>query len=126
MDFIMMCDEVAQLDFIADREEADHAIKAVLGIFASCLDEEDASRMTEALPEPLTLETLRGMQRRRLRIGFDEYLAEIATQFNLDDDQAYELVRTVFHTVKQDLATELVDELAEHLPEDWAEPILSA
>lgn len=45
---------VSELDFIQDEEEADSAVKAALGILASRLDEEEARKLTEYLPNPLT------------------------------------------------------------------------
>lgn len=112
---------VSELDFIQDEEEADSAVKAALGILTGRLDEEEARKLTEDLPNPLTYEKLRGHQLNIKDISAEEYISEIADQFSLDEDQAQELVSTVLQVAKEAIGYETVAELEQHLPEDWAE-----
>jgi len=112
---------VGELDFIQDEDEADSAVKAALGILASRLDEEEARKLTEYLPNPLTYEKLRGHQLSDLDISAEEFISEIADQFGINEDQAHELVSTVLQVAKEAIGYETIVELEQHLPEDWAE-----
>jgi uncharacterized protein (DUF2267 family) len=112
---------VSELDFIHDEEEADSAVKAALGILASRLDEDEARKLTEYLPNPLSYEKLRGHQLTDTDISAEEFISEIADQFNLDEDQAQELINTVLQIAKEAIGYDTIVELEQHLPEDWAE-----
>lgn len=118
--------EVAQLDFIQDEEEADSAVKATLGILAGRLNEEEARKLTEYLPIPLTYEKLRGDQAGETDISAEEYIAEIADQFSIDEDQAHQLVSTIFQVTKEAVGFDTLAELERSLPDDWAEFIENA
>lgn len=120
MEYEDFIDDVSDLDFIQDRDIADAAVKAVLGILASRVKESEAKKLTEDLPDPLTLERLRGHQRRVTPISAEQFVDEIGAQFSLNRDQARELVNTVLHTAKDAVAEETISELEEKLPSDWA------
>jgi uncharacterized protein (DUF2267 family) len=93
-----------------DREKADAAAKAVLGIYMSSIDEDRARKLAENLPEPLTLESLRGQQMTATRVTPQQYLQEIQDQFSLSRGQAQRLISTVFDTLLRDkLGMELED-----------------
>jgi hypothetical protein len=83
MDYSTFLDKIQSLDFIEDRETADAAIKAVLGIYMSSIDEDRAHKLAENLPEPLILENLRGQQRTKTQVTPDQYLQEIQDQFSM-------------------------------------------
>jgi uncharacterized protein (DUF2267 family) len=126
MDYEDFLSEIMNLDFINDPDEADSAIKAVLGILASRMDEPQAARLVGELPEPLALDKLRGHQKRPTSITVDEYIAEIADLFNLDYDQAYTLVNTVLSVTKESLEEETLEDIENSLPPDWARTIENA
>ncbi|MEW5895880.1 MAG: DUF2267 domain-containing protein [Candidatus Omnitrophota bacterium] len=121
MDYQTFIDEVRETDYVKDEETADAAIKAVLGILASEVDEETAHRMTDQLPEPLTYDRLRGRQQDVMGISFDENVAEFSDQFNLREDDSVQLIRKIYHVSKEALDPGIVWEITESLPPEWAD-----
>lgn len=83
------------MDFIGDKDYADAAIKAVLGILASSMEETEAQKFAEKLPEQLDLKKLRGHQEQRKSISPETYVNEVANQFYLTRDQARPLINKV-------------------------------
>ena len=120
MDYDRFIQDVLNTGIVRDRETADAVIKAVLGILASRMTEDQARHLTENLPEPLTLEELRSHQKYVLNISPEEYTGTIMTQFNLDEEQARALIDTVLLTTKDTAGQDVYNELKEHLPSDWA------
>lgn len=110
---------VQRLGFINNSERADAATKAVLGILASRLEEDVAQRLTERLPEPLTLEMLRSHQKRALDTSVDEYVAEVATHCNVDLEDATQLIDTVLDCTHKTAGSERMNEIKSSLPSDW-------
>ncbi|MBE0480354.1 MAG: DUF2267 domain-containing protein [Dehalococcoidia bacterium] len=94
-------EDVKGLEFIADDATADSAVKAVLGILASSIEESRARKLTESLPDPLTFDKLRGRQRRIIMTPPDVYVTEIADQFNISREQAHRLIERVLETAKE-------------------------
>ena len=125
MEYEIFLQEANKLDFIRDRAMADAAVKAVLGILASRLSEPTAQRLTDKLPGPLDYERLRGLQASPLELSIDEYVQNIARQFNLDDGQAARLIVVVLHFAKDAIGFDK-EELKSELPYDWADLIDSA
>lgn len=115
--------DVKSLEFVTNNEMADSAVKAILGIVASSLQEEQAIRLAENLPEPLTFEKLRSHQKRAIAPTLKEFVSEISAQFRLDYNQAHELVDTVFHTTKEVVGLNVISDIEEDLPSDVAEEI---
>lgn len=120
MDYQQFIQKVKEFDFIENDEQADAAVKAVLGTLASRLREPEAHKMTEKLPEPLTYEKLRGQQVYTTPISVDEYERSIGQQFHIGQENARKLIRTVFDTAKDAIGNETVKELEKALPDDWA------
>jgi uncharacterized protein (DUF2267 family) len=120
MDYGKFVHEIAQLDYIRNEEEADAAIKAVLGIIVSSLDVEVARRLTDALPHPLTLEKLRSHQARTLAIPADYFFGELSNQFKINEAQAEDLAIHVLHHVKELLPEKDLQAVEEHLPAEMA------
>ncbi len=54
MGYEKLLEAVQEFDFIPDPKTADAALKAVLGILASAMDENLARDFTDSLPGPLT------------------------------------------------------------------------
>ena len=119
MDYENFLKAVEEMDFIESREHADSVIKGVFGILASELDEAHAKILTERLPEPLTMEKLRGMQKYRLRISFDQYLEEISGEFGIARDQAEKLVDALFGMMLESVDMDAFNEIKSNLPDDW-------
>ena len=85
-------------------------MKAVLGIYMSSIDEDRAHKLAENLPEPLTLENLRGQQRTKTQVTPDQYLQEIQDQFSISRPQTRQLIPTVFDVLLHEkLGMELED-----------------
>jgi uncharacterized protein (DUF2267 family) len=126
MEYSEIVNRVERLDFITDSETADSAVKAVLGILTSRMEETDARKLTEQLPGPLTLDKLRGHQRRVEEISAAQYISEIGTQFSLSSENAGELVKTVLHTAKEATGDGVFHDVEESLPSDWRELIEKA
>lgn len=126
MEYPSYIKQVTDLEFIKDEQTADAAIKAVLGILASRMEEEDARKLCQSLPQPLDCNILRGHQVRPLEISVDQYFIEIGNQFNLDYNQARVLVTRVLHCVKESLERPVIDEVEEGLPGDWSRTLEEA
>jgi uncharacterized protein (DUF2267 family) len=121
MDYQEFIDEVMDLDFIEDEDIADAGIKAVLGILAGNIPEDEAQLLTEGLPQPLSYEKLRGMQKNITGISAEQYIAEIADQFDIDEDDARTLINTVIQVAKDAAGNEVFNEVEDALPPDWVE-----
>ncbi len=93
--------ELRTCEFIRDEGTADAAAKAVLGILAGSMDEEEARLLTRFLPEPFTLEALRGHQARRMGITTPQFIEEIRRQLKLGDKDAGLLILTVLNAAKK-------------------------
>jgi uncharacterized protein (DUF2267 family) len=113
----------ASLSFMPDEETAEAAVKAVLGILASRLEEPEAQRLVSTLPEPLSLENLRGHQMNATELTVEQYYGTLATQFGITSDQAQVLAVTVLRLVKEALDVEGMREVERSLPEDWTQLI---
>ncbi len=101
MEYEEFVNAVRKCDFIKNAEMAKAAIKAILGIVASSLEEDDAQKLTHSLPEPLNLERLRGRREMRLKIPLPQFICEIAEHFELSDLQASLLILTVLHKAQK-------------------------
>jgi uncharacterized protein (DUF2267 family) len=94
-------------------------VKAVLGVLVSRLEEEVAREFAETLPKPLDFDTLRGRQVNVTEVSVQQYRDTIAEQFHLELDEAWQLVRTVMHIVRDGLSDEIIEDIQETLPSDW-------
>lgn len=110
--------EVKSLDFIRNQEMADAAVKAVLGMLASSMNENHARRFTNNLPDPLTYERLVGHQAKPIAPSLGQVIGEISTIFRIDYDQAHRLIDTVFRTTKQAVGENVLTEVESDLPSD--------
>lgn len=120
MEYQEFLETVQQLDFIENEQTADAAIKAVLGILASRMSEVQAQEFLDELPEPLTLEHLRGRQQpAQSSIPADEYFQEIQEQFKLDEQQATTLVGEVLRVAKQAIPEGKQYQVIKALPSEW-------
>ncbi len=113
-------DVVEQLDFIDGTDMADAAIKTVLGIMVSRIDEEGARKLTSVLPGPLTFDRLRGHQVRELELTVNEYIDTVSAELDITREQSRQLIETVFRLVKEHIGPDNVAELEVHLPFTWA------
>jgi uncharacterized protein (DUF2267 family) len=119
MDYQDFIDEILDMGFVQDEDTADAIVKAVLGILASRIDEPQARLLVDSLPDPLTLDRLRGYQELNMDISADEYFDVIAEQFDLDRDQAERVVERVFEILKDGIDVDTLLEIEECLPSDW-------
>lgn len=126
MEYSSYVKQVTSLEFIPDEQTADAAIKAVLGILASRMEEDEARKLCESLPQPLDCNVLRGHQARPVDISVDQYLIEIGQQFKLDYNQANTLVTRVLHCVKESVERPVIEEIEEGLPSDWTQALEKA
>lgn len=110
---------VEDLGLFPDQQTVDAAVKAVLGILASRLDEGQARELTDHLPEPLSYDRLRGQQLRTTAISADDLVATLAGQFRVSEEQARTLVRAVLRVAKDALPGEALRDVTDHLPDDW-------
>ncbi|MGF1478440.1 MAG: DUF2267 domain-containing protein [Cyanophyceae cyanobacterium] len=113
-------ESVQTLDFISDRDTADAAIKAVLGHIASRVEEAIARQFIEQLPDPLSFETLRGHQETVTEISAEQFLVDLAKQFNISQEQAARLVRQVVQAAKEVSGSDF-SRLETYLPPGWTE-----
>lgn len=113
-------DEVNRFEFIEDIEMADAVVKAVLGIVASRMEEGPAREFIVKLPEPLTIQKLRGHQVNITEISAGQYIDEIMEMFDLNEDQAMEVIKRVWHVTKQAVGEEVMHDVEDALPFDWS------
>lgn len=121
MQYAELIGPVWQLDFIADEVKADAAVKTVLGIFVSRLDEDDARTVVDRLPEPLTLERLRSHQVRPLRLSAEQFIEELSVQLSIEPEQARELAALVLGLTRRAIGDEPLETVKQHLPSDWSQ-----
>ncbi len=119
-------ERVAMLGFIRDVERADAAIKAVLGILANRLGRDEAARLLDRLPAPLSLATLRRRQARGLELDVERYIRDVQVQFDLSWDQAYTLIERVLHLAREHVGEQAWQQLHGELPEEWWTKVLEA
>ena len=117
-------EQVLKLPFINDEKAADSAIKAVLGMLASKVGEDEAHRLTDILPQELNFGTLRGHQQTLVPYSAEEFIESVATQLHLTRQHASNLVFRVFHCVKESQeGAEVLDEIRAVLSSDWADVV---
>lgn len=122
MDYRGYIDQVMKLPFINDEKAADSAIKTVLGVVASKVDEPEALRLTDILPPELNFATLRGHQENPVPLSAEEFITSVAVQHHLNWQQASDLVFRVIHCVKESKeGSRAVGECRTTLPADWGE-----
>lgn len=124
MEYQTLVDRVRELPFIDRPGLADASVKAVLGLLASRLPEAEARTLTDRLPGPLTMEKLRGHQRRPGDLSVEQYYEEIAGAFNLTGAQAGEIVKTVLRSARRGIGRAALQEISAALPEDWGRLLL--
>lgn len=120
MEYNNLIESINNLEFVENKDQADAAVKATLGRLLSALDEDGAKEISEFLPEPLSLETLRGHQENNLKINRQEFIEEISTEFNLDNNKAEELVKSVFKVTKENLSEDQFKKLKQRMPNELA------
>lgn len=84
------------------------------------MEEPDAKKFTDKLPEPLTLEKLRSHQVNITDISVEQFVEEIRTQFGFNDEQSRLLANKVFHITKEAIDSTTINEVEQHLPSDWS------
>ena len=126
MEYKDLIKEVQDFNFIQDRDTADAVVKAVFGIMASRMKEDQARKLVENLPDPLDMEKLRGEQFNVTEISIDQYYATISNQFHIDESQARTLVSTIIHFTKDAIGEEKMNEIKKDLPSDWAKAVEQA
>lgn len=120
MEYRDFIDPVSKLEFIEDVDAADSMVKAVLGILASRIeDDEHARLLAEALPAPLSYERLRGHQAGPTPLKAEDYSAVIADQFGLDREQADRVIGAVLQVAWEALPKGRRAAVMEHLPTEW-------
>ncbi len=101
MDYHEMIRRIRKLDFIRNEQTADAAVKAILGVLASRLNEDGAQNMTGKFAEFLIQNKPREHQARSGAVSVAENMAEIRAQFKLSIHQANVLFRNVLYFTKE-------------------------
>jgi len=122
MDYGKLLEAVQELDFIPDPKTADAAVKAVLGILASAMEENLAREFTESLPGPLTYDRLRGHQARPLEINADRYIGHLAAHFRLPEEQARLLITKTLALAKEQAEKAELKQIIYTLEQDLGSP----
>lgn len=121
MEYNQLIQSVKKFNFIGnDEQQADAAVKATMGIIASRMKEEDAREFENSLPEPLSLEKLRSHQDNQNQESPQEHFQVIATQFNINEEEAQRMVKDVLHTAKEGLSEEQFKSWKQKLPTEWS------
>ncbi len=111
---------IETLDFINSEEEARRATKAVLGIIASSLSDQEAREFAAQLPDYLGYETLRGTPQERDNILPNECIDILQDEFNLDEDNARALLNQVVEITIREAKGEVSDVIKD-LDDKWKE-----
>lgn len=111
------------LDFIPDETTADAMARAVLGMLCSAVSEKNAGRLIRHLPNPLTVESLRGARTGSDPASHGQCVAEIARKFHIPEEHAVQLTRTVLLSTKCAVGEIILMEAAESLGEDWCQAV---
>lgn len=121
MNYRSYLDQVMELPFINDEQAADAAIKAVLGVLASKIDDDWAQELSNVLPPELNFAILHGHRHKPVLLSIDDFFASVASQMHLDWQQARDLVGRILHCVKEsDDGADIMGEIETKLPPDWA------
>jgi hypothetical protein len=126
MDNHEMTRRVRKLDFIRNDQTADAAVKAVLGILASRLNDEQAHKLAEKFPEHIVLNRFGSDDRSMQPVSVSEYTAGISAQYKISVHQARTLVRNVLYFAKVASGDSFILDIKKGLPIDWAEAIQNA
>ena len=108
------------LPFVTDRQMAETALTAVLGLLSEKLPAADGRALREELPEALAedrLATLRG-QWTPVPGSASSYVDWIRRKFDLDGDEAHDLIFAVRDGVREAEPARF-EELRALLPPDW-------
>ena len=126
MNYDEIIKRVRKLDFIRNDQRADAAVKAVLGILASRLNDEQAHKLAEKFPEQLAQNRFGSDDRGMQPISVTEYTAGISAQYKISVHQARTLVRNVLYFTKLASGDNFILDIKKGLPVDWAEAIQNA
>jgi hypothetical protein len=107
------------LECIRDDSTADAVIRTVVGILCCAVSEKNARRLIRHLPNPLTLQTLRGVRQDPSPVSHDECVAVISRKFQVSPETAARLTQTVLDSVKCAVGEIILLESAKSLGEDW-------
>ena len=113
---------VETIDFVADEEMAEEAIKAVLGILSSKVSEQEAREFTANLPDYLSYEVLRGHQVNPAPATPSDTIDIVSDKFDLKWEQARKLMMEIIGVAKQQASGE-ISGIAAELSDDWREAI---
>ncbi|MEX0720497.1 MAG: DUF2267 domain-containing protein [Balneolaceae bacterium] len=111
---------VETMAFINDEETAEEAVKAVLGMIASSLSDQEAREFTAHLPDWLDYDTLRGHQENTRTTSADESIQILKNKFNLDDKKARALRDEVI-AITANESSGAVSQMINILSDDWKE-----
>lgn len=101
---------------------AEEAVKAVLGILSSKLSEQEAREFTADLPDYLSYEILRRHQMNPTPATPNDTIRIVADKFDLETEQAQDLMLEIIGVAKQQASGEISD-IAAELSDDWREAI---
>jgi uncharacterized protein (DUF2267 family) len=121
MDYQDFIDEVEELDFIPERETAEAAVKAVLGIIFMHIDEGLARKLSDLLHEPVALEKLGSHRTKAVPVSFDQFISEISALFRIDKDQSRQIIEAVLYIAKTVLGDGEFEVIRETMPGDWTD-----
>ena len=126
MDFYGITKRVRKLEFIGNDQRADTAVKAVLGILASRMSDEHASKLATKFPEHIAAERFGSYHNKMEAISVTQYTAGISSEFKISVHQARTLMRNVLYFTKEAAGVDVIMDIKKSLPIDWAEAIQNA
>jgi uncharacterized protein (DUF2267 family) len=109
------------LPFVTDRQMAETALTAVLGLLSEKLPAADGRALREELPEALADERVATMRGQWTPVpgSASSYVDWIRRKFDLDGDEAHDLIFAVRDGVRE-AEPERFEELRALLPPDWS------
>ena len=125
MQYQEMVDNVMKLGIIESERTAEEAIESVLGLLISRMQDSDARMLAGQFPAPLSFERLRARQS-PVDISVGECMASIASQYDISQEEARELVQCVLHDIKDFVDEDVLIEVEDHLPFEWTATLIRA
>ena len=115
MDYNEITNRICETTSIKERSKAEDLVKGILGIIASQLEQEEAMRFSESLPEPLTYEKLVGHQEYPNDMNDDEFVKTVCNEFSLDETTAKDVIDVVTEEVMTQVPSDIKEEMGRQI-----------
>lgn len=120
MEYSQLVKAVGKLDFIHNDKRAAVALKASYSILVATLPAQEIRPFANMLPAPLNYQELQEHQEKAVNKTPEEQLQQLASQLDVQENQAEELVRNVFALTRRHLAEQQHNQWLKRIEDDWS------